>query len=146
MNEIERGFIDKFPPALQNALIKKGLRFPDNLEKEYNDVIVYRGVRYNNNKKNIELSDFQSNVERHLLNPSVYVDDNDIEYYGCSVYENMDLMKKYAKFPRKNWAVSKGIIKSSFGPIVRNGETSHINLFLFKDVDPSSNFKVVDQL
>lgn len=145
MNEIDLKYYKKFPPALQNALINKGLKFPDGLEREYEDITVYRGVKYTKNKKDIEKSDFLSNVERKLLNPSVVADENDIEYYSCSVYENIDFMKNNAKYPRKNMAISKGTIKSCFGPIVRNNNTTHIHLFLFKDIDLSSDFKVVEK-
>lgn len=145
MNEMDIKFYEKFPPALKNALINKGLDFPDNLEKEYNDVIVYRGVRYNKNKREIVLADFESNIERKLKNPSVYADEDDIEYYGCSCYEKMESIKKFANYPRKNYAIAKGIVKKSFGPICRNKSTTHINLFLFKDIDPSEYFKVVEE-
>lgn len=55
--------------------------------------IVYRGVRYNKNKREIVLADFESNIERKLKNPSVYADEDDIEYYGCSCYEKMEAIK-----------------------------------------------------
>lgn len=107
--------------------------------------IVYRGVRYNKNKREIVLADFESNIERKLKNPSVYADEDDIEYYGCSCYEKMEAIKKFANYPRKNYAIAKGIVKKSFGPICRNKSTTHINLFLFKDIDPSEYFKVVEE-
>lgn len=74
----------------------------------------------------------------------IAADDSDISHYSCSVYTNLDEIHQQAKFPRKNKAVARGIIKKSFGPINMSKETSHIDLFLFDNVDPSNEFEVIE--
>lgn len=74
----------------------------------------------------------------------IAADDSNISDYSCSVYTNLDEIHQQAKFPRKNKAVAKGIIKNSFGPINMSKETSHIDLFLFDNVDPSNEFEVIE--
>lgn len=144
MNNMSAEYYKKFPKILQNSLIKKQVQFPEDLITEYDDMEVYRGIKYNNNKKDITLEDFSSHIERAMKNPSIAVDKNKIEYYACSCFQNFDYLKKYGNFPRKNYAIAKGILKMEYGPITQNKNTSHINLFLFKNVDPSKNFKVVE--
>lgn len=50
----------------------------------------------------------------------------------------------YAKFPRKNKAIAKGLIKQEDGPIDIDDSTSHVNLYLFENVDLSDRFEVVE--
>lgn len=138
-------YYKKFPIVLRSALLKGEVAFPDSLNKEYDSLIVYRGVRYNSIKTEITKDDFCSNVEQMLKNPVIVADTEDISSYSCSCYLEVDAIRLYAKFPRKNKAIAKGVITKEFGPIDINNDTSHIDLYLFDNVDPSNNFEVVER-
>ena len=71
-------------------------------------------------------------------------DDSKISSYSCSCFLNVDELHMQTKFPSKNKAIAKGIIKKEFGPIDVNEGTSHVDLYLFDNVDPSSGFEVVE--
>lgn len=114
---LDVGYYNKFPTVLKNALISGKISFPTSLQREYSDLEVYRGVRYSKTKTIIDTSDFASNIERKLKNPMVVADENNISSYSCSCYMKIEAMHIYAKFPRKNSAIAKGIIKKEFGPI-----------------------------
>ena len=131
--------------VLKNALINKKVRFPDTLQKEYDDKYVFRGVKYNSKKKEINKTDFLSHIERKDTMMGRSVDETDISSYSCSCFLNLDELHTATKFPIKNKAVAKGLIKKDFGPININEQTSHIDLYLFDGVDPSYNFEVVEK-
>lgn len=138
-------YYNRFPTVLKDALISGKVRFPDSLQSEYKEMAVFRGVKYTENKTGIDRSDFLSHVERRNNNPMFLADDTKISSYGCSFFMNMDVMHQLTKFPSKNKAIAKGIIRSDFGPIDVNEETSHTDLFLFNNADPSSEFEVVEK-
>lgn len=138
-------YYSRFPAILQDALINKKIEFPDSLQCEYKDLVVYRGVSYSKDKAIIDKSDFLSNMERNQINPMVPVESDQISSYSCSCYLNMDDMRIYAKFPRKNKAIAKGTIQKEFGPIDINTDTSHVDLYLFDKIDPSEKFEVVEK-
>lgn len=68
-----------------------------------------------------------------------------ISSYSCSCFLNLEEMHMNAKFPRKNKAIAKGVIRKEFGPIDINNDTSHVDLYLYEDVDPSDEFEVVEE-
>lgn len=71
----------------------------------------------------MDKSDFCSNIERHLANSMVPADDHDIGSYSCSCFMDIDQLHLIAKFPRKNFAIAKGMIT----------------------VDPSGEFEVIEK-
>lgn len=137
-------YYKRFPATLRDALLSRRVEFPATIRKEYEDLVVYRGVKISKNKSEIDKSDFMSNVERKKQNPLVVADEDRISSYSCSCFMNIEMMKIIAKFPRKNSAIARGIIKDDFGPIDINEDTSHVDLFLFDMVDPSMCFEVVE--
>lgn len=136
-------YYNKFPIILKNALISGTVKFSKSLKKEYNDLPAYRAVKYNNTKKEIDKSDFLSYMELPK-NPLIIIDENNISSYSCSLFLNLDELHKITKFPTKNKAIAKGMVKKEFGPIDINNNTSHIDLFLYEDVDPSNEFEVIE--
>ena len=138
-------YYDKFPNVLKNALKNGIVKFPDSIQDEYSELVVYRAVKYSKNKTAIDKSGFSSNMERNFKNPMVPVDSNDISCYSCSCYLKIDAMRIYANFPRKNKAIAKGTIQKEFGPIDINDTTSHVDLYLFNGIDPSEKFEVIEK-
>lgn len=138
-------YYNRFPNVLKNALINEIVKFPDSLQDEYQELVVYRGVSYSKNKTVIDKSDFLSNIERNLRNPMVPADFDNISSYSCSCYLDIDAMRICAKFPRKNKAIAKGVIQKEFGPIDIDADTSHVDLYLFDGIDPSEKFEVIEK-
>lgn len=142
---LEMEYYNRFPTVLKNALITGTVKFPSSIQQEYTELTVYRGVSYSEKKTVIDKSDFFSNIERNIKNPMVPVDYENISDYSCSCYLKIDELRMRAKFPRKNKAIAKGFIKKEFGPIDINRDTSHVDLYLFDEADPSEGFEVVEK-
>ena len=142
---LDMEYYNKFPKVLKNALIDGIVSFPNSIQQNYDELTVYRGVRYSKDKTIIDKTDFLSNVERNLRNPMVPADHEDISNYSCSCYLKLEEMRTLAKFPRKNKAIAKGKIKKEFGPIDVINKTSHIDLYLFEGIDPSDEFEVIEK-
>ncbi len=138
-------YYNRFPGLLKNALIKGKVIFPDTLICEYSDMEVYRAVSYTKEKTRIDKSDFASKMELKLNNPMVVAFEDEVTSYSCSCFLNMEQMRIHAKFPRRNKAIAKGIIKKEYGPIDKNNDTSHVDSYLFEDVDPSDGFEVIEK-
>lgn len=137
-------YYNKFPNILKKALLNNKVKFPETLQYNYDNLYVYRAVQYTNKKRTIERSDFSSYMELKEKNPMIVADENNIECYSCSFFKNIEEMHIRTKFPSKNKAVAKGIIKKEFGPININESTSHIDLYLFKNIDISKEFEVFE--
>ena len=144
MDTIDVKYYERFPSVLRNAFLSGIVCFSATLKQRYENLIVYRGVKYTKSKTFIDKNDFRSNIERKMRNPFVTAYEDKIESYSCSCYLNIDEMKMYAKFPRKNKAIAKGLIKQEDGPIDIDDDTSHVNLYLFENVDLSDRFEVVE--
>lgn len=143
--ELTLSYYNRFPTVLKNALISEKVRFPNSLQCEYEELCVFRGVKYTATKIAIDKSDFLSYMELKKTNPMIVADDSKITSYSCSLFMNMDELHLLTKFPTKNKAIAKGLIRDEFGPIDINEKTSHIDLFLYDNVDPSSEFEVVEK-
>lgn len=135
MNE----YYDRFPTVLRKALNERKVKFPETLEKNYDSVVAFRGIRFINDRKEaVDKSDFLSQAERRLPG----VDYEDIGEYSCSCFENIDELLIAFSLPRKNKGIAKGKIRCENGPIIREKEGTHIHWFLYDEIDPSEEFEV----
>ena len=133
-------YYNRFPTILKDALVSGKVMFPNSLQREYEELCVFRGVKYTAQKTEIDKSDFLSYIELKKKSPMLVADDSKISSYSFSCFLNMDEMRHQTKFPSKNKAIAKGVIKKEFGPIDINEDTSHVDLFLYDNVDPSCEF------
>lgn len=138
-------YYNRFPDLLKRALLDGKVLFPPTLIREYDDMLVYRGVSYNKNKTQIDKSDFISNIELKTKNPMIVAFEDQISSYSCSCYLDIEAIRFFARFPRKNKAVAKGKIRKEYGPIDINQDTSHVDLYLFEGIDPSDGFEVIEK-
>ena len=56
-----------YPPRLKDALISEKVRFPNSLQCEYEELCVFRGVRYTATKTAIDKSDFLLRYRRNRV-------------------------------------------------------------------------------
>lgn len=130
----------EFPATLKEALASGRVELPGNLLYEYEDISVYRGVKYTKNKTEIDETDFYSHVERSL--PGVDIDD--INNYSCSIFEDLEELRMWTKFPNRRKAIAKGIIRQQYGPRDEADKKTHINLFLYDNTDIYKEFEVYE--
>lgn len=142
---LDMEYYNKFPIVLRTALIKGKVKLPSSIQKQYDNLCVYRAVKYTSTKTTINRNDFLSYVELKEQNPLLAVNDNEISSYGCSCFYKIEEMHIRTKFPCKGKAIAKGIINSKYGPIDINNDTSHIDLYLYDNVDPSNKFEVIEK-
>lgn len=136
-------YYKKFPAKLKEALLSGKVKFTDTTQSDYADKTVYRGVKYTEQKQTITIEDFLSKIELKEKRPMIVADENNISSYSCSCFEDMKEMEMQAKFPRKNCAIAKGIISKNYGPIDVNKKTTHVDFYLYDNVDPSKEFEVI---
>lgn len=132
--------INNFPDLLKNALKNKKVTLPEDIIENYTQFEVYRAVRYNESKHEINETDFLSYAECPIpINP---IDDKDINNYNCSFFQDEKEMEKRTKFPTKNKAIAEGTLNDTNGPIVYS-EGTHVGLFRYKNAKLAKFFKVV---
>lgn len=141
--EIDKTYYNRFPTVLRDALLNGRVAFPKSLQIQYEDTQVYRGVKYNQKKTDIDKTDFYSHAERN--NPSIPYDPDQITSYGCSCFMDLEEMHMITKFPTKNKAIAKGMIRQQYGPCDISKENSHVNIFLYVDADISKEFEVIEK-
>ncbi len=139
--------LNKFPCVLKNALYSKKVTLPDNVEFKFDDFIGYRMIsRKVNDDTPINKNDFLSQAELKEIGKPLArgIDINDISFYSCSLFKDSKQLQIILHLPRKNKKAIKGIIKMQNGAIRQNAETSHIDWWLYDDVNVSKDFEVIE--
>ena len=137
----------RFPSVLRNELNEKKIDFPDNLEMEYNQFLAFRGIRFiKNRKESLIREDFMSQIELKLQGNPFYsqTSEEDIDNYGVSLFCTKDELLTGFRLPRKNKAIAQGVVTSDLGAISINKQNSHVLWFLYDNVHPEENFKVIE--
>ena len=128
-----------FRKTLREALQAKIVRLPPDLQYEYREGVVYRGVRITETKRDLSDEDFRSQIERNL--PGFAKDE--IENYSCSVFGDAEDLEKAYKLPRKNKGIAKGVLKPNCGPCQTQAGDSHVQWYLYADAHLETKFEVV---
>lgn len=139
---------DRFPDVLRKALESGKVKFPQDMQWEYKDMVAYRAIDVNDNKQNIVQSDFESRAEKAIREKKFKSLPKKLDSYGCSCFFSerkllervKDLKDNIDKGKRK---IARGILKFKNGPILTNDYTEHIDWFLFKNVDVVGDFSFI---
>ncbi|MDV0446667.1 hypothetical protein MsAg5_05170 [Methanosarcinaceae archaeon Ag5] len=141
---INEAFYLKFPPQLKKALLEKKVKFR-NVNEKYEKFAAFRAIKRENEEKPIQRQDFYSYAE--LGCKGRHIDENDISYYGCSLFTDIEELKKKMKtnqgVPNSPLKIIKGYVKDSNGPCTVNKKTAHVDWWLFDGCDPSPDFEVI---
>lgn len=137
-NEGENLF-QRFRSVLREALQAGKVTLPDDLEIHYSPMSLYRAVRISNDKKTIDDSDFQSQMEKGQRG----ADDSDVENYSCSFFTCVAPLKDAMKLPRKNKRIAKGCVKEVQGALKASSHFEHVHLFRYADVEIANEFEVI---
>lgn len=136
---MDNAYFMKFPSVLRKALQSNKVRLPQTLQKEYEPLRVFRGIRYKLGEKEcVEKADFLSQAERNLPG----TDFDDLGSYSCSCFEDVKELELSFKLPRKNKGIAEGIMKCENGARLDDNEGTHKHWFLYDEVDPSCDFRV----
>ena len=132
----------QFPRVLRDALMNGTVSFPEDLRKNYECREVFRMVKYTSEKRQIDQSDFWSQVENKVpgLTSENY---SDIRYYSCSLFGDYKEAELALHLPRRNKRLARGTIIDSYGPCLFEVDTSHVHLFLYDGINPSDRFEVI---
>lgn len=135
----------KLPQRFQNAIHEYKMEFPDTSKVNYKDIVAYRMItRYLDDSLELNIEDFRSQAEQKWCGkPVKKFIENDIEYYSCSMFDDVSILKIILGLPKKNKKIICGIIYDSYGIINRDG--NHIHLWRYDNVDPSKSFSIVEE-
>ena len=132
----------KFREVLQRSLEAGEVQLPEGLLWEYDDIQeAYRVVRITSDKTEITPEDFDAQAEKPQIVCRSDFDRSDIGNYGCSFFDNVDMINIVLHMPRKNRRIAKGAIRQEFGPIIIDG--AHIMCFLYSDAHMETEFEVI---
>lgn len=138
-------FYDKFPCVLRKSLKGGSVNSPEDMKKEFREFTAYRGItRKGSVEIQINKNDFLSQMEKFRDGKIPRgINSNDIGYYSCSLFLNKQALNTAMKLPRSNLYIIKGYVTSSKGVVSINNGTHHVNWWLYKDTDPSNDFKIL---
>lgn len=132
----------RFREVLQRCLDEGKVQLPSNVIWDYEELHdVYRGVKITTTKNAITQEDFDAQAEIPQVSSRSGFNQNDISNYGCSFFDNLDMINLALHMPRKNKRVAKGILKKENGPILKEG--SHIMCFLYEGAHIENDFEVI---
>ena len=136
MEQKEVELYKKFPMILQKKLIDGDVKFPDDINFDYEKFLAYRMVaRTDNDFSDITREDMKSYAELGKKPKRVQgFDESDPDYYSASFYTNVEKLKNSLKFPRKNKKIIQGYIYQEGGPQKTVVKTTHVSWWLFSDV------------
>ncbi|QHI73815.1 hypothetical protein [Aminipila terrae] len=118
---------------MQNALDQKQVHFPANMEYDYDIIEVYRKVR--KSEEPISQNDFYSQAECFLINGVKHpkLDLQNIEFYSCSFFKNMSVLKRVMKLPPHDKRIIIGELNKEAGSVVNEEDDDHVQCWLYKN-------------
>lgn len=145
--ELRDECLSKFPTIFQNALNNNSRireKFLNKVHKEYEELPVYRGLRY---EDNVIDNDFKSYNELRILN-NEKINENSLEWYSVSVNEDLEQLINVLDIPSEEkqiYGIAKGIMKCKYGPADFSGKKTHHNWYLYDNVIPylKQEFEIV---
>lgn len=134
----------KFPCVLRTKLETQEFIFPKETKFEYQPIWAYRCIeRTENDNTQINRNDFLSNIEG-LIQKGKKIrkkrgqttePENDINYYGTSLFTQKEIIEVIMKFPKPNKKICSGYVHMEGGPQATDDQ--HINWWVYEDVDLS---------
>lgn len=136
--------IEKFSSVLQTALKNGLVCFEDcDVELDFEPIVVYRKLR----KSAIQEDDFKSQAE--LMGegkldkwPNVG-GENCIGNYSCSFFSNFSQLKSCFS-SKRNYSFAKGNLMPVHG-VIRRGEKTHIDCWVYQDSNIKECFEVYNE-
>ena len=131
-----QNYYENFPAALRKRLKSGALKFPQNVEFEYEPKEAYRCVTRKNGEENVpfNLNDVKSYHELGKKPKGVECDE--LTSFAVSFFDNIKMLERCFDFSNPKKAIAKGYVFCEGGPILVN-KASHISWWLFEDVDLS---------
>ena len=146
--DIERQiFYNKFHQVLRENLINGNVCFPDNIKVNYNEFTAYRVISRKPEEADICINkdDFMSQMQLNKIKQvRPPVDPNDIGYYSCSLFTDVEQLKIIMRLPRPKKHLIKGLVKDKNGVCDSEDKKSHINWWLYESADPSEDFELFE--
>lgn len=134
----------RYRQILQEALDKGIVSLPTVLDYDFEDIKdVYRAVKINDEKTEIDNSDFIPQAEIDLIRSRSDFDESNIENYGTSFFLDEEVLDIAVKLPRRNKKKAKGVIISEDGPTTKPDFKSHFMCFLYEDTILVDRFEVI---
>lgn len=137
-----------FPAVFRNKLLNKEISFPDGTLFQYDKFCAYRGIiRDEQDHTPLNKDDMKSYYELYLEKGKCprgrSIDLSDPSSYSVSLFRDFEDLKNIFKFPRPRKKVAVGCIFAEGGPQKMSTSTSHVDWWLFENVD-FSNFEVLE--
>lgn len=135
-----------FPDYLKSKLLDGTVKLPTHTLFKYSQILAYRCIsRQINDNTPFNIYDMRSYYEEGKRPRGRIIDDNDPFLYSVSLFKNLNELKNILKFPRPQKKIAKGYIYQEGGPQYSDSYNSHINWWLFKNVNFDS-FIIMENL
>ena len=129
----------KFPVAFRNKLINQEIVFPDNTEFSYNKFLAFRGIcREVDDVTPLNRGDMRSYFEEGKVPRGAGGNVSNPSLYSVSLFREFIDFKNAMKFPRPRKKVAQGYVCCEGGPQLSSETSSHVDWWLYEDVDFSS--------
>lgn len=139
--------ITKFPKLFRQALEEKRIKLPDDVKDTYEPIKAYRVLFLSKGETpEITKETFYSQIELNFYGKraSNKLDFNNVEYYSCSLFEDIKTIATIMKLPKWNRILICGMVKSENGIMNYNEKTSHINWWLYENHTAVEDFEVIE--
>lgn len=148
-SELTNEYLDKFPNTLVSCIKSKDKhvkQFLDNLEDQYEDTTVYRGIH---RKDLVHEDDFLGNYEEAMLY-SKNLPYNSVAQHAVSVFDDCAMLNKALTIPnpgRPLMAIASGKMRFIYGPATFEKDKPHHNWYIFKGYPAlvAKEFKILKQ-
>lgn len=137
---------NKFPAVLRSKLISKEIALPDETQFEYESFLAFRGiVREPGDNTPLNKDDMRSYYELGKKPRGGQRDDKNPSSYSVSLYRSYDDIAAVFHFPRPRKKLAQGYVHAAGGPKYCSTSDSHVDWWLYENVDLSS-FKIREDL
>lgn len=137
---------NKFPAVLRNKLINKEIALPDETQFEYEKFLAFRGiVREPGDSTPLNKDDMRSYYELDKKPRGGQRDDKNPSSYSVSLFRAYDDIAAAFHFPKPRKRLAQGYVHAEGGPQYCSTSDSHVDWWLYENVDLSS-FKIREDL
>lgn len=133
-----------FPAVLKSKLQNGEVKFPDGTLFQYDKFYAYRGIiREAQDCTPVNKDDMKSYFDMGITPRGVASDPSNPSLYSVSLFRNFEDLKNIFKFPRPRKKVALGCVYAEGGPQKSSDSSSHVDWWLFENVDFSS-FEILE--
>lgn len=137
---------NKFPVLLRSRLMAKEIELPEGTQFEYEKFMAFRGIlREPDDNTPLNIEDMRSYYELGKKPRGMWINANDPCLHSVSLFRSLEDVAAAFHFPKPGKKLAQGNVFAEGGPQYSSTVSSHVDWWLYENVD-FSDFEIREDL